>query len=260
MPSRKPISETHAQVPPILHLLAHPLRWQVVNLLKISDLRDQELVEGTLQPYNLVSYHLRMLRTAGLVSLRKSDADSRDLYYSLDIDKLQEEYQSAAVQLFPGWGWQVQTETGHLVETKRVLFLCTHNSARSQMAEAMLRHFGGNAYQTASAGSHPQKVHPQAIAVMDDMGIDMRGQRAKHLNEFETVPFDMIITVCDRVREEKLAFQTSAVQIHWSIPDPIRTDLEEQGRQRFISAANELKKRINFFLRLQQAGRLPLNQ
>lgn len=251
MPSRKQVSESHAQVPQILHLLAHPLRWQIVNLLKISDLRVQELVDGTQQPYNLVSYHLKMLRSAGLVSLRKSDADSRDLYYNLDTDKLQNEYQSAALQLFPGWGWQAPTENSLPFETKRVLFLCTHNSARSQMAEAMLRHFGGKAYQVSSAGSQPQSVHPEAIAVMDDMGIDIRSQRAKHLDEFRNEPFDIVITVCDRVREEKLAFYASAAHIHWSIPDPIRTDLEEQGRQRFISAANELKKRINFFIRLQ---------
>ena len=89
--------------PELLGLLAHPIRWRLVKALTVSDRRVQELVETLAQPYNLVSYHLKLLRQAEIVELRKSDADSRDLYYSVNMNKLQEGYQNVARAIHPAW-------------------------------------------------------------------------------------------------------------------------------------------------------------
>ena len=105
------MDNTQIQSPIVLRMLAHPLRWQLVKELSTSDRRVQELVESVQQPYNLVSYHLKLLRTSQLVGLRKSDADHRDYYYSLNWQKLQEEYQIAALSLHPGWVWK-ETQQG----------------------------------------------------------------------------------------------------------------------------------------------------
>ena len=88
----------------------------------------------------------------------------------------------------------------------KVLFLCTHNSARSQMAEGLLRHMGGDKYMVTSAGSQPRQVHPDAVDVMSKLGIDISHQHAKHLDEIKGQAFDVAITVCDRVREECMIY------------------------------------------------------
>jgi arsenate reductase (thioredoxin) len=102
----------------------------------------------------------------------------------------------------------------------RVLILCTGNSARSQMGEAWLRHLGGDHYDVYSAGTHPSQVNPLAVAVMDEQGIDIRGQRSKSVDEFLDQPFDYVITVCDQAAEVCPIFPGPAQRIHWSFPDP----------------------------------------
>lgn len=235
--------------PQILHLLAHPLRWQLVKMLATGDYRVQELVDNVRQPYNLVSYHLKILRDADLVALRKSDADGRDLYYCLDLGKLQADYQTAALALYPGWDWEASAPQPTRRTPLRVLFLCTHNSARSQMAEGLLRHIGGEGCVAASAGSEPRPVDPLAVAVMSEMGIDIRDQRSKHLADFQGQEFDAVITVCDRVREVCPNFDFCQPSIHWSIPDP--TAIKEAGERRrlFVDTAQELERRVRLFLR-----------
>jgi arsenate reductase (thioredoxin) len=104
--------------------------------------------------------------------------------------------------------------------TQRVLFLCTGNSARSQMGEAWLRNLGGSHYEVVSAGIHPSQVHPLAIAVMDERGIDIRGHRSKSVNEFIDQKFDYVITVCDQAAEQCPIFPGAVTRIHWSFPDP----------------------------------------
>ena len=118
----------------ILKLLAHDLRWGLVSALTHSDLRVTELVRLLDQPMNLVSYHLRQLREQQLVTERRSSADSRDVYYSLDIDLLRTRFLAAGAALHPALA--SQPGTAHPVDDAqpvRILFLCTHNSARSQM-------------------------------------------------------------------------------------------------------------------------------
>ena len=102
----------------------------------------------------------------------------------------------------------------------RVLFVCTHNSARSQMAEGFLRRLGGSAYEAASAGTEPGELHPLAIAVMAEEGIDIGGQRAKPVDDFVQQQFDYVITVCDDANESCPIFPNARHRLHWSFPDP----------------------------------------
>lgn len=103
---------------------------------------------------------------------------------------------------------------------RRVLILCTGNSARSQMAEGLLRHLAGVSLEVMSAGVTPAGVNPLAIQVMAEKGIDISQQRSKHLDEFLGQPFDAVITVCDNAAAQCPSFPGRAQRIHWSIPDP----------------------------------------
>ena len=101
-----------------------------------------------------------------------------------------------------------------------MLFLCTGNSARSQIAEALAERLSDGAVSAASAGSHPKPLHPNAVRVMRERGIDLAGRRSKHLDEFAGQRFDYVISLCDRVREVCPEFPGGPALIHWSIPDP----------------------------------------
>ena len=239
---------TQVQSPEILRMLAHPLRWRLVKTLSNSDRRVQELVDALQQPYNLVSYHLKLLRESKLVVLRKSDADSRDLYYSLNMERLQEDYQNVAYAIHPGWVWKEALQVPVHPIPRRVLFLCTHNSARSQMAEGILRHLGGDNYLVASAGTLPQQVRPETTIVTKEMGIDISKQRSKHITELKGQTFDDVITVCDRVREVCPTYDISNPTIHWSIPDPASIQDPAERLQAFTSTAHELERRIRQFM------------
>lgn len=103
---------------------------------------------------------------------------------------------------------------------QKVLILCTGNSARSQMAEGLLRHLAGERVEVFSAGSKPSMVNPFAIEAMRNRGIDISGQRSKHLSEYLQQPFDYVITVCDQAAETCPIFPGRAQRIHWSFPDP----------------------------------------
>lgn len=113
---------------------------------------------------------------------------------------------------------------------KRVLILCTGNSARSQMAEGLLRAFGGDSVEVFSAGTNPSSVRPEAIAVMLEIGIDLAGHRSKHVREFDGQHFDYVITVCDDANESCPIFPGNTERIHWSFPDPAATEGSETER------------------------------
>ncbi len=102
----------------------------------------------------------------------------------------------------------------------RVLILCTGNSCRSQMAEGILRHYGGEKFEVESAGSEPSKVNPLAIQVMGEIGIDISQHRSKHVKEFIGKNFDYIITVCDKANNVCPVFPGPSQRLHWSFPDP----------------------------------------
>jgi arsenate reductase len=132
---------------------------------------------------------------------------------------------------------------------KQVLILCTGNSARSQMAEGLLRHLAGERMDVFSAGSKPSTVNPLAIQVMAERGIDISHQRSKHLNEFLQQPFDEVITVCDQAAEVCPIFPGKAHRIHWSFPDPAAmTGGEAERLQAFRQVRDSIEERLRAWL------------
>ena len=103
---------------------------------------------------------------------------------------------------------------------RRILFLCTHNSARSQMAEGLLRHLGGDRFEAFSAGTEATHVRPLAIEAMAELGIDVTQQESKSLDRYLGEPFDAVITVCDQAAEACPVFPGAKRRLHWSFPDP----------------------------------------
>lgn len=135
----------------------------------------------------------------------------------------------------------------------RVLFLCTGNSARSQMAEALLRSFGGADFEAFSAGTDPRGLHPLAIDVMHEIDLDISQQRSKHLNEFLQSSFDYVITVCDRARDNCPTFPDDTVRIHWSFDDPAAaTGTAEERHRIFQRVRNEISERIRVWITVQR--------
>lgn len=133
----------------------------------------------------------------------------------------------------------------------RVLVLCTHNSARSQMAEGILRSLAGDRFEVASAGTEPSRVHPLALEAMAARGIDLGGHRSKHLDELAGQRFDYVITVCDHASETCPIFPGAPERIHWSVPDPsAAAGTEEERRAAFDRAAEELSARLRGFVAL----------
>ncbi len=246
------MTSTLVYPPSFLKLLAHELRWRLVEALARSDRRVQELVALVGEPHNLVSYHLRRLRDQALVSERRSAADGRDVYYSLDLDRLKGLYFAAGESLHPGISERPLTASENetsLGRRARVLFLCTHNSARSQMAEGILRYLGGDRVEVHSAGTVATRVHPLSIAAMANKGIDISEQRSKHLDEFVGQDFDYVVTVCDNARESCPIFPGAPERIHWSIADPSAVEGDEATRlHAFHVAADELMTRIRYLL------------
>ena len=135
----------------------------------------------------------------------------------------------------------------------RVLFLCTGNSARSQIAEGLLRQLGGTRFEVFSAGTKPRpEVNPMAVRVMKEHGVDISAQRPKDVTEFEGRSFDFAITVCDRAKES-CPILPGAEMIHWSFPDPAEVEGEEASHRAFRAAYQGLKKRIELFITVQGA-------
>jgi thioredoxin type arsenate reductase len=138
----------------------------------------------------------------------------------------------------------------------RVIFVCTGNSARSQMAEALLRRDGGDRFQVVSAGVSPRGVHPMTITALDKVGIDISGARSKAVGEFLGQRFDYVITVCDRARATCPVFPGGSETLHWGIDDPAEaTGTEEERQAAFDRALRELSGRIHTFLPLVKGVR-----
>jgi protein-tyrosine-phosphatase/DNA-binding transcriptional ArsR family regulator len=234
-----------------LQLVGEPLRWQLLQALARSDRRVHELTDLAGKPQNLVSYHLRELRDAGLVSSRRSSADGRDTYYRVDLDRCGRLLGTTGAALHPGLRLELLPPglPAPVGRPARVLFLCTGNSARSQMAEALLEARSGHTVRARSAGSHPKALHPNAVRVLAERGIDIAGRRAKHLRRFARVRFDHVVTLCDRVREVCPEFPGSPEAVHWSIAEPAHEGAADGGgHEAFERIARELETRIRFFL------------
>lgn len=128
---------------------------------------------------------------------------------------------------------------------RRVLFLCTHNSARSQMAEGLLRALGGDRYEVFSAGTEATQVRPLAIRAMAELGIDISGHTSKTLERFAGQSFDDVITVCDQAAESCPTIPGAARRLHWSLPDPSRATGDEQAQLAvYRQVRDELAARI----------------
>jgi len=214
----------------------------------MSDHQVNELVAQLQQPMNLVSYHLKKMRDDGLVTSRRSESDGRDVYYSLDLNHVRQMFFEAGAALHPTLGTPSPTVQLPPTSGVRVLFVCTHNSARSQMAEGFLRHVSGGRIEVQSAGSHATQIHPDAIRTMDDFGIDIRNQRAKSFNAVEGQPFDYVISVCDKAREECPVFDGDGQQVHWGFPDPVAIEDPQVRATAFGEIARSLKTRMEWFL------------
>jgi arsenate reductase len=129
--------------------------------------------------------------------------------------------------------------------TQRVLFLCTHNSARSQMAEGLLRHLAGDRFEIMSAGTEATSVRPEAIRAMADLGVDISGQSSKTLERYLGEPFDYVVTVCDDANEACPVFPGAKNRLHWSFQDPSRAEGSEEKRlEVFRKVRDEIQARI----------------
>jgi ArsR family transcriptional regulator, arsenate/arsenite/antimonite-responsive transcriptional repressor / arsenate reductase (thioredoxin) len=232
-----------------LQVLAEPRRWRLVAELARSDRRVSELTETLGESQNLVSYHLRELRAAGLVSARRSSFDGRDRYYRVDLARCREVLRTAGGDLHPGLVLDVGPASPFRSARGRVLFLCTGNSARSQVAEALLRARSAGSVDARSAGSHPKPLHPLAVEVMAERGIDLSSHAPKPLGQYLRIRFDRVVTLCDRVREVCPEFPGHPRSSHWSVADPaVERGTDAQRRAGFERLADELDERVGFLL------------
>lgn len=247
------LAPSSAEIVQFFRVLADETRLLVLRLLALSDLRAGEIGEALHLPSNAVSYHLKQLRSLGLLRDRRSSADARDVYYRVDLERLERLYAEAGDVLHPGLATAdqlVSPAAKSPMPPLRVLFLCTHNSARSQLAEAILRQMGGEQVEVYSAGSMPTEVHPDAVAVLHELGLDPAPLYAKSLERFLGERFDYIITVCDRVRDICPAFLGDPNQVHWSIADPAVVEDPARRLEAFRQVAFELQTRIRYLLLL----------
>jgi len=234
----------HRSLPPLLALAGHPVRWAILRELARSDLRVRELTAALDERQSLVSYHLRRLRSDGLVATRRSSFDGRDAYYRVDLDRCAELFAETGAALHPALRLSAPPAPPP-THRARVLFLCTGNSSRSQMAEGLLRRMAPGRAEAFSAGSRPKPVHPEAIRTMRERGIDIGDARSKHLSALAADRFDHVVSLCDRVREVCPEFPGRPDTAHWSVPDPA---IEPAAPAAFARVADELTERIRFFL------------
>jgi len=231
------------------------VRWQLLAELAHSDYRVRELGARIDQPQSLVSYHLRLLRDGGLITGTRSSFDGRDSYYHLDLDRCADALTASGAALHPALRRHPapvlppgeRLRSGHL----DVLFVCTGNSARSVIAEALLRHHTAGQVTVTSAGTRPKaELHPQTVRVLrETFGIDVSGRRPRHLDTLAGRPFDHVITLCDRAREACPDFPHHPRRAHWSIPDPATTDNSDQaGHAAFERAAADIDTRVRHLL------------
>jgi protein-tyrosine-phosphatase/DNA-binding transcriptional ArsR family regulator len=250
-----PSGRVAASPPAFVRLAAHPLRWRLLTELVDSDYRVRELVARVDQPQNLVSYHLRLLRDGGLVTSRRSSFDGRDSYYHLDLDRCADALTDSGAALHP----VLRRDAAPPMPATRprgsrhvgVLFVCTGNSARSPIAEALLRHHTADHITVTSAGSRPKRhLHPDAIRVLREMfGIDVSAQRPQRLDILAGRRFGHVITLCDRAREACPEFPHHPRRAHWSIPDPATADDGDQASySAFQHTAASIDTRVRHLL------------
>jgi ArsR family transcriptional regulator, arsenate/arsenite/antimonite-responsive transcriptional repressor / arsenate reductase (thioredoxin) len=240
-----------AEPPRFLGLVGHPLRWRLLAELALSDRRVGELCALVDAPQSLVSYHLGRLRSERMVFSRRSTADGRDNYYVADLERYRQLLSDTAVALHPGLRVQAAAPldwSRRKQDRVRVLFLCTGNSARSQIAEALTSHLSGGAVHAVSAGSNPKPLHPNAVRVLAERGVDIADRESKHLDHFTSEQFEYVVSLCDRVREVCPEFPGHPDAIHWSVPDPSREGEDDASYPAFTRTLAEIETRVGFLL------------
>lgn len=244
-----------ADPPPFVRLAAHPLRWLLLTELATSDYRVRELASHVAQPQNLVSYHLRLLRDGGLVTATRSSFDGRDSYYHLDLDRCGDALTESGAALHPALRHASAPSPASAGQEPSpgitVLFACTGNSARSPIAEALVRHHTAGRVNAVSAGNRPKShLHPNAVQVLrDEFDIDIADQRPQHLDTVASRAFDYVITLCDKVREACPEFGHNPRRVHWSIADPATSgDTDRASYPAFQRTAADINTRIRYLL------------
>ena len=234
--------------PGVIRLLAHPVRWRLLRELASSDRTVRELTELVDEPQNLVSYHLRQLRDGGLVSARRSSADGRDSYYAVDspVPRTRcRRRRRAAPGLVARPGTPLPT--GRTRAADRGSCSCAPGTAPDPRSprRCSAPHVAGT-IDAASAGSHPKPLHPNAVRVLRERGIDISANRTKHLDEFARERFDAVITLCDRVREVCPEFPVQPERVHWSMADPAAAgDTTDERRTRRSNAPPPSSRRAH---------------
>ncbi len=206
--------------------LGDPARLAVVDLLALGDLSPGELARRLDLPSNLLAHHLRVLEDAAIIRRHRSEGDGRRSYVRLRA----EHPMLATLGLAPHLEQAMR-------ESRRVVFVCTQNSARSQLAATVWRQ--RSAIPTASAGTHPaERVHPGAVATARRHGLAITDTAPRHVGDV-LAPDDLVVAVCDQVHEEL----DDAPRLHWSVPDPVRRATRPQAAA-FEDAFAELTQRI----------------
>ena len=244
-----------AAPPAFVGLIGHPLRWALLSALADSDYRVRELVSRIGQPQSLVSYHLRLLHRGGLVTATRSSFDGRDSYYHLDLDRCADALAETGAALHPALRRQdvppALPDDSRRSRRIAVLFVCTGNSARSPMAEALLRKHAPDRVTVTSAGSRPKpQLHPNTVRVLhDQFGISVAGQQPRHLDTVAHRRFDHVITLCDKAREACPEFPDQPRRSHWSVPDPATVaDSDRASYPAFRRTAADIDTRIRHLL------------
>ena len=251
MPRRRPDPADASLA--FLRLAGEPVRWQLLRELARSDRHVRELTDLVGRPQNLVSYHLGRLRSAGLVSARRSSADGRDAYYTVELDRFGELLAAAGGAVHPGLRLGPTVRAGPAPQSGaapvRLLFLCTGNSARSQIAGALATARSNGRVEAFSAGSHPKPLHANTVRVLRELGIDAGSPSSKQLSTFAAQRFDYVITLCDKVREVCPEFPGHPGYVHWSIPDPAASGEDDRATlPAFRHMAAELYRRLAYLL------------
>jgi protein-tyrosine-phosphatase/DNA-binding transcriptional ArsR family regulator len=239
--------------PEAVSLLAHDIRWRLARQLSRTDRTVGELVAALGERQNLVSYHLGLLRRAGVVLERRSSRDSRDVYYSLNLGRLRGGLDQALSSLHPTLRIPPLEARPAIVEgqrQRRLLFVCTGNSARSQLAEAIARELAQGSVEVLSAGPQPTVVHPVALTVLKELGLPAEGLRSKGIEQVRG-KFDFVVTLCDLAREDCPPFAGGPELVHWSLPDPVWPGASRRELlPAFRRTASELRLRITLLLPL----------
>lgn len=236
-----------------LRNFGEPNRLVIISLLSTGPMLVSDICNASGLSLTLVSQHLRILRDSGMVQAERDSKDARAVWYSLNPQRIKE-IQTALSMVFDmtkivdcrGLGAKQSPNLSR--EKFRVLFLCSGNSARSQMAEALLQHYGKGLIEARSAGTHPREVHPLTIKVLTEIGLDTKGLKTKHYSVFNQESFHYVITVCDRANEECPDFKGDYQRIHWSIADPVKDGNEDELINVFKQTREELAGRIELFV------------